>query len=120
MQSDLLIGRAFLNSFEKWLSHWFDMNFKDIYDVLRLMGLDDETYTIQAGKSTPHFYTLEIYSPKQKYTLKISIGDMVNPYPSWELSDSNSTTYFYVKKEIHIQKTLKVNSYGEIVEIYDS
>lgn len=98
---------------EKALSKWFGLHVADVPKVITTMGIR-EGCLIEIDEVSNSSAKLTIFSGNKEYTLIISRGDMVKPYPTWCLICDECRTYFAVDANLYVELLCLFDQEGKI------
>ena len=112
--------RDFLHLLKGILLQYFELDFSDLRDVLRLMGIEEPVYALYAKDYNPQTISLYVYTRneffvgKKKYELIIHRHTNDMPYPEWELVDGDYTECFIVGPGVRAKKVSRYDKEGNM------
>lgn len=112
--------REFLSLLKGILLQYFELDFSDLQDVLRLMGIDDPIYALYVKDNKAYAISMYVYTRnkffvgKKKYELIIHKGSNENSSSEWELVDGDYTECFNVGPGIQVQKVSRYDKEGNM------
>ena len=106
--------KDFLDFLEEILSKFFNLSFSDIPKVLKLMGIEEPPYGIYAKEKSNSTISMYVYTKSKEFVLEIHRGEMISPYPSWDIVNKDYVECYFVGQGPKVERICSYDSDGNL------